>query len=296
MVAWLAPVLTIGASIYSGYRSSQNARNAANAANDATERQFEYDTQKWEMSKDKLVADREYAIQQIMNNAANERRLADFKDATNLQNYNYELMIRNREQASLNQQFRKSNKLFRDQISLNAQSAIAATEEEYNRHRDVGIEAQFNEREAELEYLITEGKMRARGMQGRSVTKASQATYADFSRRLSLIDATVDSSGRAARSAIEEIARDKTAADLAAYAQKMLDPGQLPMPLLPFATPVSSVVLPRALEEYDFGPEPVKGAIADPSAAAGMAWGTAISNIAAEAGRGLSGYYGQWKD
>ena len=126
MVAWLAPVLTIGASIYSGYRSSQNARNAANAANDATERQFEYDTQKWEMSKDKLVADREYAIQQIMNNAANERRLADFKDATNLQNYNYELMIRNREQASLNQQFRKSNRLFRDQTSLNAQSAIAA--------------------------------------------------------------------------------------------------------------------------------------------------------------------------
>ena len=77
MVAWLAPVLTIGASLYSGYRSSQNARNAANTANEATERQFEYDTQKWEMSKDKLLADREYAIQQIMNNAANERNIIE---------------------------------------------------------------------------------------------------------------------------------------------------------------------------------------------------------------------------
>ena len=60
----------------------------------------------------------------------------------------------------------------------------------------------------------------------------------------------------------------------------MLDPGTLPMPITPLPTPVSNIVMPRALGEYDFGPEPVMGAMA--TAQTGQVWGTAISNVAAQ--------------
>ena len=87
---------------------------------------------------------------------------------------------------------------------------------------------------------------------------------------------------RNTRSVLSEIARDQEAADMAAWAQKMLDPGELPLPLEPLATPVAEFLLPRPIEEFDFGPQPVRGAIRDPSAAAGQVWGSTITGIAGQ--------------
>ena len=39
----------------------------------------------------------------------------------------------------------------------------------------------------------------------------------------------------------------------------MLDPGVLPTPIVPFATPLAEYLYPRELKEYDYGPKPVKG-------------------------------------
>ena len=86
-------------------------------------------------------------------------------------------------------------------------------------------------------------------------------------------------------SVLAEIARDQEAADMAAWAQKMLDPGELPLPLEPLATPIADFLLPRAIEEFDFGPQPVKGAMRDPSAAAGQVWGNTITGIAGTIGQ-----------
>ena len=60
----------------------------------------------------------------------------------------------------------------------------------------------------------------------------------------------------------------------------MLDPGVLPMPLEPIKTPRTEFIYPRALQEFDFGPQPVLGAMQSPSAAAGRVWGSTISSIA----------------
>ena len=64
----------------------------------------------------------------------------------------------------------------------------------------------------------------------------------------------------------------------------MLDPGVLPEPIKPFATPMAEFLYPREIGEYDFGPEPVAGAYASPSAAANQVWGATISSIAGQVG------------
>ena len=94
------------------------------------------------------------------------------------------------------------------------------------------------------------------------------------------------------RAVLEEIIRDKTSADLTAYASKMLDPGVLPMPLKAQAIPIPEINLPRALQSYDFGPQPVMGAMASPSAAANMVWGNTITSIGSAIGTGMSGIAG----
>ena len=133
--------------------------------------------------------------------------------------------------------------------------------------------------------------MRARGQSGRSVDKATQAAAFDYGQKVEMLNLSIANAERNSRSVLDEIRRDRTAADLSAYAAKMLDPGVLPYPIEPMPTPTSEFILPAELQEYDFGPAPVAGAYASASAAANRVWGTTISSIAGSLG-GMIGKFG----
>ena len=64
----------------------------------------------------------------------------------------------------------------------------------------------------------------------------------------------------------------------------MLDPGKLPEPIAPIATPQAEFLYPKVFEDYDFGPAPVEGTRFSPSAAANQVWGTTISSVAGTVG------------
>ena len=200
------------------------------------------------------------------------------------QNYNYSLLIRNKQQESNESQFLRSESIYSDQLDLNSLAAKAGKNDQLNQLQEIESESAFDANDAYLDKLVAEGKMRARGVSGRSAEKATQVTYADLGRQMSLLNESLSSAGWNSIAVLEEISRDHISADLTAYAQKMLDPGQLPMPLIPLATPRADFVLPRALDEYDFGPAPVLGAMASPSAAANQVWGATISGIAGQVG------------
>ena len=101
-----------------------------------------------------------------------------------------------------------------------------------------------------------------------------------------MINLSLDNAEAATDSVLSQIGRDRTVADLNAYAAKMLDPGELPMPVQPLATPQATFMYPRELEDFDFGPEPVKGARA--TSQSGTIWGNTLAGIAGQIGN----YYG----
>ena len=78
-------------SVIGGNKSSDAARQQAQLSNEAAERQLKYDTDRWNLTKEKIIADRNFASEQILLQAANERKLADYKDAVNLEQYKYNL-------------------------------------------------------------------------------------------------------------------------------------------------------------------------------------------------------------
>ena len=279
-------------SIFSGSKSSSAARRQAELSNEAAQRQLGYDLERWEMDKQKILADRDFAVETIETQARNEGKVAQYKDAVALQRYNYDMKIRNREQRSLNQQYLRSDDIYNKQLTLNALSARSGKADELRKYQELQTEARFTKQEAQLEALRTEGKLRARGQNGRSITKASQATLADYGRQISMLNESMSSAGRNSRAVLQEIAQDKKSADLAAWAQKMLAPGVLPDPLVPFATPMAEYLYPREIGEYDAGPKPVLGGYTSPSAAASQAWGSAISGIAGTVGHALT----TWKN
>ena len=279
----------IGAAVglYGAHKSSQAAKDAVRTQNEQTERQYEYDLELYKLNQQKITADRQHAAENILLQAQNERKVADFKDASNLRNYQYNLQIRNREQDTLNQQYVKSDVLYNDQITLNTLAEKSAFDSEHRKVEDIRAEAAFDAEEANIKQILNEGKFRARGMKGKTADKAAQVTYADLGIALSRINESEANANRMSRAVMEEISQDRISADLAAFASKMLPPGTLPMPLTPLATPTADWQLPRALGEYDFGPEPIKGAYASPSAAANQVWGTAISSIAGNVGSAI---------
>jgi hypothetical protein len=246
--------------------------------------------EKWELDKETIIANRDFAIEEIATKARNEGRIADYTDAMNAKRYQRDLQIRNREQASNEAQFQRSEDVYTKQLSLNATSYQTGYESERRALEEIYTEQAFDKQEAFLESLLKEGELRARGMSGRTAAKGGQVNAADFGRQIAQLNEGFASAGRNARAVFEELATDKASADLSAYASRMLDPGFLPMPQEALPTPRAEFLYPRELEDFDFGPQPVRGAMASPNAAAQRVWGSTISGIAGSVGNIAMGF------
>ena len=271
-------------SIIGGNKAADAAEDQADLQNQATQRQYDYNVEAWNFEKDIIDANHAQAVKVIEAKATNEQNAALWKDKTNAASFLYDLQIRNKKQESLNQQYVKSHQLYGLQNTLNYRSAEAAQESEIRKLREIEKEATFDNQQKDIDRLLAEGKIRARGQEGRSVGKTYQATAADHGRQAAMLAESLMGARRDTRAILKEIARDKKAADLAAFAKKMLHPGELPVPIEPYKTPLTEWVLPREIEEFDYGPAPVLGAMRSPSAAANMVWGNTIAGVASSIG------------
>ena len=276
--------------IFGGRQQAKAAAAAQKAQNEAAEKQYEYNVQRWEMDKQKMLADREYKVQEIEERARQENQLADFKDASNARQYNAQLQIRNSQQDTNERMFAKSNAIYQDQLGLNLLQEKNARQEELQQLKEIQSEKRYERNSAYIEGLLAEGEIRARGQTGRSVQKARSVETLKTATALTLLNLSLDNATAASQNAIKNIRADRKLADLNAFASKMLDPGELPMPLEPLATPRATFLYPRVYEDYDFGPRPVKGAQISPSSAATQAWGTTITSLAGQASQIIKGF------
>ena len=284
-------VSVVGAWI-GGNKAANAAAEQAEAQNKAMHAKYQYDLNMWDMKKSQLQASRMEAIDGIMTAARNEGKIRAYKDVANDEQYQYALQIRNSQQAGNEAAFDRSEDIYFDTTDLNQASAKGAMDSRIIQLEESRDEQAFDRNESYIEMLQNEGRLRAKGSSGRSASKIVQSTMADYGRQMEMLNASGDSMGRNTRSVLEDIIRDKTSADLTAYASKMLDPGVLPMPLKAQKIPIPEINLPRALQDYDFGPQPVMGAMASPSAAANAVWGQTITSIAGAVGSGINTYAG----
>ena len=289
MLGIIAPIVGAAVGIYGANKQANAAKSAQQERNNATEAQYEYNKERWEMDKQKMLADRDYKVQEIEERARQEGQLAAFKDASNARQYNYQLQIRNKQQDTNERMFAKSDEIFRYQLGMNAMEERAARMDERQQLQEIHEEKRYEKNEAYIDGILAEGAIRARGIEGRSVDKARSVATMKAATSLALLDLSLQNATTASQSAIESIKRDRRVADLNAYASRMLDPGELPMPLQPLATPQATFMYPRVYEDYDFGPEPVMGAMISPSSASAAVWGSSITSLAGAASDIVSG-------
>jgi len=280
----ILPVLIgAGVALYGAKKSSDAAKSAQQSRNDATNAQYKYDTEAWQMQKDAAIAKRDYAVREVEMKAEAEGRLAAYKDATAARQYNYNLQIRNQQQDANDRMFQKSEDIYSFQTSLNAMNEKAARMDERRQLKEIEAENRYEKNEVFLDALLAEGAIRARGVTGRSADKARSVSTLKAGVALTQLSDSLENATVASNSALRAIGRERSIADLNAYASKMLDPGELPMPIAPLATPQAQFMYPRVFQDYDFGPQPIQGAMISPSAAAAQVWGTSIGSLAGAA-------------
>lgn len=292
----MSSAFSVGMGLFGGSKSANAAAAAAEAQNRAIRAKYQYDLDVWDMKKQQLQAERLEAVDNIMNEARNAGKERAYTDAANQRRYEHDLQIRNREQDGLEAAFERSEDVYYQTTDMNATSAKAAMDSEVIKLQESEDSASFDRNAAYLEMIENEGKLRARSGVGRSAAKGYQVNMSDYGRQMEMLNASLDSTSRNTRAVLDEIIRDKSSADLSAYASKMLDPGVLPDVVKVDAVPVPDFVLPRVLQDYDFGPQPIMGALQDPNAARSAAWGNTLTNIAGSVGDFAGATTDSWND
>jgi hypothetical protein len=257
-VPWGA--IQAGAAIFGAFSSKRSADKAANQQNEYVQRQFEYDTEMWEMGKEKLAADWEFAYDTYELRVENEQKIADYTDAMNLRRYNYDLQIVNAQNEANRKAFAKSEYLYGQQLNFNQMAAADAAEEALIKQQEINQEIAFSNTDSIIKSIEAHGALAATAQAGGSASKQAQALLAAKGRNEAQLSESLFSANRSTYMALKSISRDKYGADLAAFANKMIRPGIVPDPIEPLPTPVAEFQPPRALEDYDFGAAPIKGA------------------------------------
>ena len=260
---FISAILGIGSAVMGGL----GGQAEADAQNAAIEAQHKYNTQAWRYGRRSTMADWRHSTKQWRLNEQNEETLAAFKDATNLQDWQYNLRIQDFEYASQMKQYAKSEQIYGQQLTFNQMAQAAANEAEYRKLEDTMKEMAFQNQDIVIKALQSEGTAAVKGQQGRSAEKMEQAEFAALGRNQAILAESLLSAKADTGAALRKIANDKFGADLAAEASRMLRPDRLPQPPKPLTTPRAEFLKPRRPKEFDIGPMPIKGAMASSAGA-----------------------------
>ena len=243
---WQAVAIAAGAQLIGGLSARSSAKKAQNKEEAFLKKKYdEYDFPLWEMQGERLIADRDELIRGIKLKQANELKLAAFKDKNNLRNYQQQLKIRSYQIDQQNRLFNKSERLY-------GQSIQQANEQAARQWRETKQKFAFQNEDRIIESIQKKGELAVKSQSGKSAAKAFQTELYTRGRETAILTESLISANEQTRSQLKDFYRK-------ADAQRMLRPEAPPEPLKPLPTPVADYEMPRALQDFDFGPQPIKG-------------------------------------
>ena len=226
-----------------GRKSASKQRKAEEAF--LQKKYDEYDLPLWNMQKDRLIAQRDEIIRGIQLQQKNEKALADFKDKNNLRNYQHALKIREAKYQNDLTLKRRSDFFINKAID----SAVQQEQQEAFQTRQ---QYAFENEENIVASIQAKGELAVKSQTGRSAVKAAQSQLYDEGRQMAIMVENIVTARKDSRARLNDFLIQQEAS-------RMLQPSRGIAPLKPLATPLAEYELPRELEDFDFGPQPIKG-------------------------------------
>ena len=243
---WGWAAAAVGLQVLSGWDQKKQQKKAKNAEEAFLKKKYEeYDLPMWNMNKEKLIAQRDEIIRSIELAQKNEKKRAAFQDANNLRNYQHSLKIREMKYQN-DVMLKQRSDFFTDKA---IESGIAQQkQQDFETHQQYAFENEENI----VASIIAKGEAAATSQTGRSSVKALQSMIADEGRQVAIMTENIINARKDSRARLNDFLIQQEAG-------RMLEPSRGIAPLKPLPTPVSEYELPRALEEFDFGPQPIQG-------------------------------------
>lgn len=255
-MSWVDTTLDVVGGWFGNETEKDRKRKQEEFLND---KYWDYDLPMWEANKDRLIAQWNDVVAGIQLQQKNEIKLADLKDANNLRNYLQALKIHDYQYNQQVKLHKKSDELYQTALAFNAGSAEFAKKQTKQQQKELEQGYAFQNEENIIEGIIQKGELAAKGVSGRSAAKQQQSQLADQGRQQSIMTESLVSAGINTRMQLHQINIGHLGANIQAHANRMLTPEKGPAPLEPFKTPLTEYQLPRELEDFDFGPQPIKG-------------------------------------
>lgn len=252
----IGAVLGLGASVAGSVASNQQTAQQRADNDRALDQQFEQDKKAYEFNWEQTLREYEYTLEGINIRRAEEETVGRLKDQMAIDQYNYNLAIRDFDYLTSLRQFSESEKIYGKQLSFNQIAAQQAAQAEQDKLRESVISTSFENQDMVIELLQQEGVMQARGVSGRSVGKQLQSSMAQFGRNQAVLAESLVSARRQTDRNLERINVEKYGADLAADANRMLMPQKSPDLPVPYMTPRATFQDPLMPQK---GPAPVRG-------------------------------------
>ena len=256
--AWVIPA-AVGIGAGTGVLSAMGTSRSNRQARKAVEQQYADDLESYEMGTERIKADHQYLIDKIFSEERNFDRNRAHQDQLAFNNYVDQLKINKYQDALDARDYNVSEQLYAGSLALNASEKQLADEAARGKLREAYMSAAFDNEDAIIESLQQSGSALARGITGRSGAKAQQSILAEFGRDQSVLAASLMSAESALQSELRDIDQQYRAANFAAESNRKLPPVARLDPTVPLKTPDMEFLLPRELQEFDFGPEPIKG-------------------------------------
>lgn len=244
-------------------------------------RQHKYDNKVYDFTNQQNERQYQFQLEGLKIQRQNEKALINYNYQTALQSAQYQQAIQDYTYKSQLKQYQKSEQIYSQQLGFNQLAATRAAESEARRMEDVVAEQAYQKQDLFLELLQAEGVQMARGVSGKSVAKGLQSAIAQYGRNQAIMADSMLSANKEYRNNLQDIRLQKYGADLAADANRMLEPLRMPNVPMPMKQPRSILQKPLAPVA---GPRPIKGV----NTAPGGNWGAAIGGGLANAGLGLA--------
>jgi hypothetical protein len=280
----IGAALGIGSSIVGAAASNSATNQQRDDYDRQLDQQFEQDKRSYEFNWDQSLREYQYLLDGLDIKRAEEETVGRLKDQMSLDQYKYNLAIRDFDYLNSLRQYGESEKIYSKQIGFNQIAAQQAAQSEQQRLRETVMSTAFENQDMMIELLQQEGMMQARGVSGKSIGKQLQSSMAQFGRNQAVLAESLVSAERQTNRNLEKNALNQYGADLSAEANRMLTPMKGPDIPVPYKTPRATFQNPLAPQK---GPAPVRGVNTAPrSSGMGIA-AAGLGSIASTINTGL---------
>jgi len=255
-LGWIAGVIGAISGVAGAASQAQAQAEAYSRQEKYLDAQYGQDKLLYEFNWEETLRNYDHVKTGIQIKRAEEETIGRLKDAVSLDQYKYNLAVRDFDYLNQLKQYQQSEKVYATQRNFNNMAANLARESELARYQEIQTGAAFDMQDLVIEMMQQEGLQTARGVAGNSSARAANAVLSQVGRDQSVLAESLVSARKETNRNLRDISIQKYGADLSAEANRMLRPEAPPEIPVPYKTPRAFFQDPL---EPKKGPPPVRG-------------------------------------